>query len=139
MQYHEAVNKVTAYVISAPFGGVDTPRSCMLTTVAAVLHNTPSRSWDMNKEMEGWEMEVDLNSCPLLTMTSMKILMNDVHKDGCGSRGVFSLRGDASSFSFVLLFLVQKGGCVVSEENKCDTEEKHDGQAKEGVVITNPY
>ena len=100
MKHHEAVNKVTACVISAPFGGVDTPRSCMLTTVAAVLHITPSRRWDMNKEMEGWEMEVDLNSCPLLTMTSMKILMNDVHKDGCGSRGVFSLGRRRIEFQF---------------------------------------
>ena len=93
VQYHEAVNKVTAYVISAPFGGVDTPRSCMLTTVAAVLHITPSGRWDMNKEMEGWEMEVDLNSCPLLTMTSMKILMNDVHKTGVGVAASFHSEG----------------------------------------------
>ena len=28
----------------------------MLTTVAGVLYKTPNRSWDMNKEMGGWEM-----------------------------------------------------------------------------------
>ena len=30
--------------------------SCMLTTVAGVLYKTPNGSWDMNKELGGWEM-----------------------------------------------------------------------------------
>ena len=46
-----------------------------------------------------------------------------------GSRGIFSLRGDAPRFNSVFLFLHQK---------ECDTEESHDRQAskmaKEGVV-----
>ena len=54
--YHEAVNMGIAYAISWPFGGAHTARSCMLTTVSAVLYKTPNRSWDMNKEMKGWEM-----------------------------------------------------------------------------------
>ena len=40
-KYHEAVNMAIAYAISRPFGGAHTPRSCMLTTVAAVLYKTP--------------------------------------------------------------------------------------------------
>ena len=28
----------------------------MLTTVAAILYKTPNRSWDMNKEIKGWEV-----------------------------------------------------------------------------------
>ena len=36
--------------------GSHTPRTCMLTTVAAVLHKT-HRKWGVNKEMNGWRME----------------------------------------------------------------------------------
>ena len=44
-----------AYAISRPFGVTHTPRTCVLTSVAAVLHKT-HRKWGVNKEMEGWEM-----------------------------------------------------------------------------------
>ena len=27
----------------------------MLSNVVGVLYKTPNRSWDMNKELEGWE------------------------------------------------------------------------------------
>ena len=54
-KYHEAVNMAIAYAISMPFRGVPTPRTCMLSSVATVLHKT-HRKWGVNKEMEGWEM-----------------------------------------------------------------------------------
>ena len=50
-------------------------------------------------------------------MTSMKTLMNDVHCDRWESPHLFTQR-DASRLSFVLLFLPQKGGCVISEEKQ---------------------
>ena len=59
-KYHEAVNMAIAYAVSKPFGGAHTPRSCMLTTVAAVLYKTPNGSWRMNKEMRGWERTLGL-------------------------------------------------------------------------------
>ena len=57
-KYHEAVtvNMAIEYAISRPFWGIHTPRSCMLSTVAGVLYKTRNRCWDMNKELEGWEM-----------------------------------------------------------------------------------
>ena len=54
-KYHEAVNMAIAHAISRPCGGAHTPRSCMLTTVAGFVYKTPLRSWDMNKELGGWE------------------------------------------------------------------------------------
>ena len=39
-KYHKVVNKAITYAISRPFGGRHTPRLCMLTPVARVLHNT---------------------------------------------------------------------------------------------------
>ena len=43
-KYHNAVNMAIAYAISRPFGGAHTPRSCILTTVATILHKT-HRMW----------------------------------------------------------------------------------------------
>ena len=53
-KYHEVLNMAIAEAISLPIGGSHTPQTCMLTTVAAVLHRTPNRNWDVNKEMKGW-------------------------------------------------------------------------------------
>ena len=36
-KYYEAVNMAIAYEISRPCGGENTPRSCMLTTVASAF------------------------------------------------------------------------------------------------------
>ena len=38
--YHETVNMAIAYAISRPFVGQHTPRSCMLASVATILHET---------------------------------------------------------------------------------------------------
>ena len=54
-KYHETVNMAIAYAISRPCGGEHTPRSCMLASVAEILHKT-HRKWRVNKEMERWEM-----------------------------------------------------------------------------------
>ena len=56
-EYHEVENTAISEAISVLFGGSHTPRTCMLTTVAAVLHRTPNGKWDVNKEMNGWRME----------------------------------------------------------------------------------
>ena len=54
-KYHEAVNMAITDASSRPFGGELTPRSCMLASVAKVLHKI-HRKWGVNKEMEGWMM-----------------------------------------------------------------------------------
>ena len=78
-KYHEVADMAIAGAISMPLGGSHTPRTCMLTTVAAVLRNT-HRKWGMNEEMNGWRMEGRLVLLPfILMMMAMKILMNDVH------------------------------------------------------------
>ena len=45
--------KIKKYRIVRPFGGKRTPRSCLLTSVAKVLHRT-HRKCGVNKEMDGW-------------------------------------------------------------------------------------
>ena len=78
-KYHEVVNMAITYAISLHFGGEHTPRSCLLITVARVLCKT-NRSWDMNKELGGWEdgrWEVDLKSYTLMMMTAMNAVMKD--------------------------------------------------------------
>ena len=52
-KYHEVVNNAIMDAIVRPFGGEHTPWSCMLTSVARVLHRT-HKKWELNKEMEGW-------------------------------------------------------------------------------------
>ena len=49
------MDRAIAEAISGPFGGMRTPRTCMLASVASVLHKT-QRKWRVSKEMEGWEM-----------------------------------------------------------------------------------
>ena len=76
-KYHEAVNMAIAYAISRPFGGAHTPRSCLLASVATVLHRT-HRKWWVNKEMEGWMKRASLELLPfLMAMTAMKVSMNE--------------------------------------------------------------
>ena len=58
-KYHEVVNNATMDAIVRPFGGEHTPRSCMLTSVAWVLHRT-HKKWRVNKELEGWMVRRDL-------------------------------------------------------------------------------
>ena len=58
-KYHEVVDKAITEAILRPFGGEHTPRSCMLTSVAKILHRT-FRKWRVNKEMEGWMMRESL-------------------------------------------------------------------------------
>ena len=89
-KYHEAVNMAIAYAISKPFGGAHTTRSCMLTTVAAVLHKTPSRTWDMNKQMKGWEMEGRLELLPFVDDDVGEV--SDVHWERSESRRIFTQR-----------------------------------------------
>ena len=38
----------------------------MLSTAALVLYKTPNRTWDMNKELEGWEMGSRLELLPFV-------------------------------------------------------------------------
>ena len=63
-KYHETVNMSIAYAISRPFGGEHTTGSCMLISVATILHTTHKKC-GVKKEMEGWEMggSLELLSC----------------------------------------------------------------------------
>ena len=39
----------------APVGGFNTPRTCMLRSVASVLdRKKPDKDWDVGREMIGW-------------------------------------------------------------------------------------
>ena len=40
-KYHEVVDVATTETMTLPCGASHTPRTCMLTSVAAVLHRTP--------------------------------------------------------------------------------------------------
>ena len=51
-KYHEVVNIAIVDAIVRSFGGEHTPRSCMLTSVARVLHST-HRKCGVTKEMGG--------------------------------------------------------------------------------------
>ena len=56
-KYHEIVDMTIAEPISLPFGRSHTSQTCMLTTVAAILHCRPSSNGDVNNEMKGSRME----------------------------------------------------------------------------------
>ena len=43
-KYHEVVSTAIMDAVARPFGGEHTPRSCMLTSVAKVVHRTHTRS-----------------------------------------------------------------------------------------------
>ena len=45
-RYHEVVDMAIAEAISVPVGGSHTRPTCMLTTVAAILHRKQHRNWD---------------------------------------------------------------------------------------------
>ena len=77
----------------------------------------------MNKEMKGWRMEGGL------VLLSFDDDGNE-DSDACESRGIFSLRDNASCVDFFFLFLSHKGVCVISEEHQCDIEESPDRQAR---------
>ena len=64
-KYHEAVNMAITHAITRPFGGEHTPRSCMLASVAKVLHKT-HRKCGVKKEMEGWVMRESLEFLPFV-------------------------------------------------------------------------
>ena len=51
---HAVVNKAIKDA-SGSFGAKHTRRSCMLTSVARVLHGS-HRKWEVNKEMKGWRI-----------------------------------------------------------------------------------
>ena len=54
LKYHEAVNMANIEAIFRDLLEVKrTPRSCMLASVATILHKT-HRKWGVNKQMEGW-------------------------------------------------------------------------------------
>ena len=63
VKYHDVVNMANMDAIYRPFGGEHTPRSCMLASVALVLHRT-HRKWGVNKEMEGWMTRVSFELLP---------------------------------------------------------------------------
>ena len=68
-KYHEVVNSAIMDAFVRPFGGEHTPRSCMLTSVARVLHST---------HREGWMIGGSIAPHPLMVMmTKMKPVMND--------------------------------------------------------------
>ena len=52
---NQTLDRAIAETISGLFWCLHTPRTCMLASVATVLHKT-HRKWRVNKEMEGWEM-----------------------------------------------------------------------------------
>ena len=86
----------------------------------------------MNKELEGWE--VDLNSCLLLMMTSMKTLMNDVHWDRWESR-LFSTQrpSSCSSLTNEAVSQVKKESAIL----KRALTERQERWPKKGVVLQN--
>ena len=63
-KYHKGVNMAIAEAISMPLGGSHTPRSCMLTTVAAILQKKHTES--VSKDLKGWGMEGGLVLLPFV-------------------------------------------------------------------------
>ena len=62
-KYHNGVNMTIAEAISMPLGGSHKPRSCMLTTVAAVLQK---KTESVNKDLKGLGMEGRLVLLPFV-------------------------------------------------------------------------
>ena len=53
-KYHGAVNVAIEATFSVLFDGVHTPRTCLLGSVSVVLHRSPDKDWNFEKEMKGW-------------------------------------------------------------------------------------
>ena len=52
--YRDVKDLAIVATFIAPFGGLNTPRTCMLRSVAAVLARAQDKDWDVGKEMVGW-------------------------------------------------------------------------------------
>ena len=66
-KYHKVVNMAIAEAISMPLGSSHTPRSCMLTTVAAILQKKKNTQKVKCKQgMKGWRMEGRLVLLPFV-------------------------------------------------------------------------
>ena len=88
-----------------PFGGSHTPRMCMLTTVAAILHRTQHGNWDVNKEMKGWRMEGGL------------VLLPYVEGGDPESHATISLKDDTSGIHILFFFACEKGNVSKVRKN----------------------
>ena len=72
----------------------------MLTTVPAVLYKTPDGSWDMNKEMKGWEMGGRPEPLPFVDDDVDDDSDRTMDIETAGSRGIFSLQRRCIAFQF---------------------------------------
>ena len=122
VKYHEVVNMAITDAISRPCGGEHTPKSCMLASVATVLH----RTWGVNKEMEGW-----MKRGSLMTMTAMNAVMND-----CNHRKTrpLSTQKPCTASPFRAHVLPQKKKTVESVLKRAMTEKRERWQ---GIVRKN--
>ena len=77
-----------------------TPRTCMLRSVAAVLHRTPQKNWDVNREMKGWGMKGRLVLLPFVDDMWQWRFWWLMFPGTTGSRGIFSLRYNAACVYF---------------------------------------
>ena len=57
-KYHEVTNLAIVATFTAPLGGFNMPRACMLRSVAAVLDRAQDKYWDVGREMIGWRLKV---------------------------------------------------------------------------------
>ena len=53
-KYKEAINLALQSAFMLPFWRMNTPRSCFLRSVHAVLCRSPGRDRDANREMRSW-------------------------------------------------------------------------------------
>ena len=51
--YHDVINLPIVATFTAPFGGFNTPRTCM-RSVAAVLDRAPEKDWDVGRQGDDW-------------------------------------------------------------------------------------
>ena len=64
VKYHEVGNMAITETITLPVGGLHTPRTCMLRSVAAVLYRSQNEDSVVDKEMRGWGMKGSLVLLP---------------------------------------------------------------------------
>ena len=53
-RYKDVTHLATTATFTAPCGAFNTPRACMLRSVAAALERAPDKGWDVGREMIGW-------------------------------------------------------------------------------------
>ena len=118
-KYHAGIDMTIEVTFTLSFGGLHTPRTCLLRSVGVVSYGSPDKDCDVDREMSGWSWRNGLLSSFMTIIVGTDVSDQKKVQGTRESCRTFCLKRNDVCF-FIPMFILSKTKTrIESQEHRC--------------------